>query len=384
MKHICMIGVPKEVKPQEGRVGITPSGVRMLTKIGIKVGVEQNAGCLSGFSDGEYLAAGAAIYTQPGALYDDASIIVKVKEPTQSEYGFLPLLKGKVLFTYLHLAGVDPELTKLLLANQVTAIAYENVTCMVDGYPTLPLLIPMSKIAGTQAMRGALLRHKKERYCDLETIILGGGVVGEAALCEALASNVRSVAVFESRDERARELRRKYSSNPSFAVFALSLLNEKLGRELLHGTDIIISGVKLPGDAAAPMVLDQSHFRIMKKHAYIADVAIDQGGSTAWSKVTKPGETFTKGKKRIVFSCVPNIPGSTVPAEATEALTRVTLPFVRTLARAVRAHGVNEIASTLVKHPDLCAGLQTWQGKLLNHAAAEKYGLQELYVFSIK
>ncbi|MEK7118653.1 MAG: alanine dehydrogenase, partial [Patescibacteria group bacterium] len=140
----CMVGVPKEVKPQEGRVGITPDGVRALRSLDIEVGIETEAGELSGFSDDDYISAGALCYLKLEALYKDADIIVKVKEPTPSEYHLLPLLRGKTLFTFLHLAGVDPELTKLLLEHKVTAIAYETVTGTANGRTIFPILVPMS------------------------------------------------------------------------------------------------------------------------------------------------------------------------------------------------------------------------------------------------
>lgn len=376
----CMIGVPKEIKTQEGRVGVTPDGVRALCALGLHVGIEQNAGVLSGFSDDKYIAAGAVIYSATEKLYQDADIIVKVKEPTPAEYQFLPLLEGKALFTYLHLAGVDSELTRLLLRHEVTAIAYENVTRTVDGRTMLPLLAPMSRIAGVQAMRGALLRHPKEHYAKLEVIILGGGVVGEAALNQALVNGVSSIAMFESREERVRELRTKYSEESTFSVFPFSFLEDADGKKLLKGADIVISGVMLPGGAAAPKVLNQSHFRIMKQGTYIADVAIDQGGSTAWSKVTKPGETFTRGKKELVFSCVPNIPGSTVPAEATEALTKETLPYICLLGTHVFEHGRNSgIYFALKDHSDLRAGLQTFRGNLLSSAVSARHQLLSVY-----
>ncbi|MDO8520760.1 MAG: alanine dehydrogenase [bacterium] len=376
----CMVGVPKEVKPQEGRVGITPDGVRELYALGIKVVVERGAGVLSGFSDDAYVSAGALILESVHDLYRDANMIVKVKELTPKEYWLIPLLKGKVLFTYLHLAGVDPELTKLLLKHEVTAIAYETVTGMEGGRTVFPLLVPMSRIAGVQSARTALLRHPKEQYRKLEVVILGGGVVGEAALNQMLMNEVELVSVFESREERVRELRAKYAGKQeTLSVFPLSFLESAMGRKVLHGADIVISGVMLPGGAAAPKVLTQKHFRIMKHGAYIADVSIDQGGSTAWSKVTKPGETFTRGKNELVFSCVPNIPGSTVPREATEELTNVTLPFVELLGTSIQKYGVDGAWHAMRGNKDLRNGLQTQGGHVTNHFVAEKYGLQDQY-----
>ena len=366
----CLIGVPREVKPREGRVGITPLGARVLCALGAEVGIEQDAGLLSGFSDWDYLSAGASIHLSAEKLYKEADVIVKVKEPTPEEYPMLELLRGKTIFAYLHLAGVDPELTKLLLRHNVTAIAYENVARTVVNQMTFPLLAPMSKIAGVQAMRGALKRHPKERHCDLRVLILGGGNVGEAALEEALANGVASVSLFELRDERRTELRAKYLNRQGVSFFSFSAL-DTTGTEL-SDVDIVISGVMTPGGAAAPKVLTQRHFRRMKPGAYIADVAIDQGGSTAWSKPTKPGETFTKGKKGLVFSCVPNIPGSTVPKEATLALTEATFPYVKEVAQ-------NGAYFAMKGNLELRAGLQTFAGFVTNPNVLKHCGMNRLY-----
>lgn len=368
-----VVGVPKELKPQEGRVGITPEGVRTLRALGALVLVETGAGEGAGFSDRAYLDAGATLCRDVEIIYRDADMIVKVKELIPSEYYLIPLLRGKILFTYLHLAGVDPDLTHLLLTHEVTAIAYENVMRLADGRKTFPLLIPMSKIAGTQAMRGALARFPKEAYAGLSAVILGAGNVGEAALDEALAGAVGSVAVFETREERRRELAEKHRSDAGVTFFPLDALGGN-GRSVLNGADIVISGVMLPGGAAAPKVLTQKHFRMMKAGCYIADVSIDQGGSTAWSRVTKPGETYTRGRRGLVFSCVPNIPGSTVPREATLALTTETLPYVEVLARHVGAH--ERWSGTywaLKEYPDLRQGLQTFRGFLVNEAVSSKH-----------
>ncbi|OGZ09871.1 MAG: hypothetical protein A3D65_00575 [Candidatus Lloydbacteria bacterium RIFCSPHIGHO2_02_FULL_50_13] len=376
----CVIGVPKEVKPQEGRVGVTPDGVRTLCAQSDSVIVEYDAGVLSGFSNHDYLSAGATVISNVEELYRRADMIVKVKELIPQEYRLIPLLNGKVLFTYLHLAGVDPELTMLLLEHKVTAIAYETVTGTENGRTIFPLLVPMSRIAGVQAMRGALLRYEKECYAKLEAVILGGGVVGEAALNQALVNDVGLVSVFESRQERVSELREKYFGEQSrLSVFPFSFLETAIGRKVLYGADIVISGILIPGGAEAPKVLTQKHFRHMKHGAYIADVSIDQGGSTVWSRVTKPGETFTRGKRGIVLSCVPNIPGSTVPKEATEELTKATFPFVELLGASIQQHGIGGAWHAMRANKDLRNGLQTQGGYVTNRFVAEKYGLQDKY-----
>lgn len=375
----CMIGVPKELKAQEGRVGITPNGVCALRKFGIDVAVQEGAGLGSGFPDGEYISSGAMVYSKAEDLYHDADIIVKVKEPTPDEYRLLPLLRGKTLFTYLHLAGVDPALTKLLLEHKVNAIAYENVTKQVDGRTTFPLLVPMSQIAGTQAMRGALLRHKEDDRRQLRTVILGGGNVGEAALVEALAHNVAAIAVFELSEERRVALEWAYHTEYTASFLPFSAL-ETWGRVELDKADIVICAVLTPGGAAAPIVLTQKQFRRMKRGCYIADVAIDQGGSTAWSKVTKPGETFTRGKNELVFSCVPNIPGSTVPGEATDALTKATIAHVCVLGLHVMEYNQRSgLYWALKGYPGLRAGLQTFSGSLVNSSVCAKHQLEWAY-----
>lgn len=375
----CMIGVPKELKAQEGRVGITPDGVRALRKFGIDVAIQEGAGLGAGLADGEYVSAGAIVYSKIEDLYRDADIIVKVKEPTPAEYPLLPLLQGKTLFTYLHLAGVDPELTKLLLAHKVNAIAYENVIKEVNGRTTFPLLAPMSQIAGTQAMRGALLRHQVNERRQLRAVILGGGNVGEAALVEALAHHVASIAVFELNEDRRAALECAHRIEYTASFFPFSAL-ETWGRAELNKADIVICAVLTPGGAAAPIVLTQKHFRRMKHGCFIADVAIDQGGSTAWSKVTKPGETFTRGKNALVFSCVPNIPGSTVPREATEALTKATIAHVCVLGLHVMEHNQRSgLYWALKGYPDLRAGLQTFSGFLVNSSVCAKHQLEWAY-----
>lgn len=375
----CLIGVPKELKEKEGRVGITPEGVRTLRSLEIDVAVEQGAGACSGFSDGDYISSGAMLYHKVEDIYHDADLIVKVKEPIPQEYPLLPLLAGKAIFTYLHLAGSDPELTKLLLRHEVNAIAYENVMREIDGRTTFPLLVPMSRIAGVEAMRGALLRHKKDDHRELKVVILGGGVVGESALTEALANEVASVAVFELREERRAELETLYRAHSTASFFPFFAL-DTYGKAQLNTADVIIAATLTPGGAVAPIVLTQKHFRRMKCGAYIVDVAIDQGGSTAWSKVTKPGETFTRGKNKLVFSCVPNIPGSTVPAQATKALVEETLPFVGMLGASILLHGRNTgLYWALKEHPDLRAGLQTFRGFLVNSFVSSKHQLFSSY-----
>ena len=371
----CIVGVPKERKQNEGRVGMTPAGVRGVVKAGGIVCVESGAGLLSGFSDAMYYRAGAVVTSSVADIWGKSDIVVKVKEPIPEEYEYLELMKGKTLFTYLHLAGVDIELTSTLLRHSITAIAYENVSEEVDGRMTFPLLIPMSKIAGKQAMRAALLRHKPEDYPNLNVMIFGGGNVGEAALLRAIRNNVENIVLFEAYEPRMLELMEKYS-NRGVSVYPMSKLNNRVVRRLIGMADIFISCPMLPGGKEAPVVLTQNEFRIMKYGAYISDVSIDQGGSTAWTKgnPTKPGETFTRVARNLVFSAVPNIPGSTVPEEATRELTRVTGPYVVDMVTH-RLESHMGIYNALRTSPSLRRGLQAYQGLLTNEHVASKHGM---------
>ncbi len=377
----CVVGVPKEVKEQEGRVGISPSGVRAIATLGAAVIVESGAGLLSGFSNKAYEEAGALIVENPHPIWANSDIVVKIKEPVPSEYQHLLLLKGKTLFTYLHLAGSPIELTRNLLRNEITAIAYETVAVPADKHATgrmsFPLLVPMSKIAGTQAMRAAILHHKGVRPRNLSAVIIGVGNVGEAALNRAIAEKIGFITLFDSWNPRVKELKEKYHELESAVkVFSLEHFEEPFAKKILADADIVISGPMLPGGKEAPIVLTQKHFRIMKHGAYIADVSIDQGGSTAWTKgnPTKPGETFIRGARNLVFSAVPNIPGSTVPADATKALTQVTLPYVLHMVTHRRASHTGDYVS-LRDDTGLRQGLQTWRGLLTNEHVMKKHGL---------
>jgi len=185
--------------------------------------------------------------------------------------------------------------------------------------------------------------------------------------------------VFELCEERRVALEWAYRTEHTASFLPFSALGT-WGRAELNHADVVICAVLTPGGAAAPIVLTQKHFRRMKHGCFIADVAIDQGGSTAWSKVTKPGEIFTRGKNELVFSCVPNIPGSTVPKEATEALTKATIAYVSVLGRHVMEYSQRSgLYWTLKGYPDLRAGLQTFSGSLVNSSVCAKHHLEWAY-----
>jgi alanine dehydrogenase len=384
------IGVPKERKTKEGRVGMTPDGVRQILREGEQNGevpfvyIEQGAGVLAGFSDESYLDAGAQLVHDTAYLYQLSDLIVKVKEPTPEEYPLLEYLRHKTLFTYLHLAGVDPKLTCELLRNEVTAIAYENVEQKKDGQRVFPLLVPMSEIAGTQAMRQGILYAREHACISPHVVIIGGGVVGGAALWEAINQRAASVSLFEMRKERVCELRKHYCSGNRSAFtkssfMTMNTMRGKRGRDAFARADVVVSGVMNPGGSEAPKVLTVAHFAQMKRGCYIVDVAIDQGGSTEWSHPTYPGETFER--EGLIFSCVANIPGSTVPREATIALTSATLPYIRLFAQYMR-HSQSVSGGEwrlLNEYLDLRRGLQTWRGSLVNSFVAAKFQIFGIY-----
>lgn len=371
------IGIPRERKFKEGRVGMTPAGVKEVICCGdhVRVLIEKDAGTLAGFSDADYVGAGASTTEDTNNLYQTADLIVKVKEPTPEEYAFLAHLRNKTLFTYLHLAGVDAELTRTLLRNEVTAIAYENVENEDGGRRIFPLLVPMSRIAGTQSMRNALQRFagvKKKAH----VVIIGGGVVGESALIEALEKKVASITIFELNDARIVDLKQRYTNTKArkakVRVLPMQSMREGQGFCMLTHADIIVSGVMNPGGSEAPKVLTERDFAVMKRGALVVDVAIDQGGSTEWSRPTHQGETYEQGG--LVFSCTANIPGS-VPHEATLALTAATLPYVMLFAKYAKHYPHAHVWWTLKDHPGLRSGLQTWRGCLTNRPVSSKHAI---------
>lgn len=369
----CIVGVPKEIKKQEGRVALTPYGAAALVSLGATVVVERDAGAGSGFSDKEYREAGTILASDPHPLWIISHIVLKVKEPLPLEYA--GLRHPKLIFTYLHLAGGDPELLSQLVHAGNAAIAYEDVFEIVNGRRAYPLLAPMSRIAGVQAVRGALVWHREHGNADhtkLRAVLIGCGVAGEAALEQALAEELGCIVVFERSLERVSELKTKYGDEKNLFILPPS----GFGIDMLQRADIVICAPMLPGGQEAPVVLtEKRHLQYAKEGCYFSDIAIDQGGSTEWTKnrPTMPGETFVAGSRNLVFSAVPNIPGSTVPEEATDALTKATFPYVEHLVRHMLADE-NGLEMAIKASPALCAGMQIWRGKLLNESVAKKFG----------
>lgn len=358
------IGIPKEIKTLENRVACTPAGVRHLVSAGHRVVVERGAGEGSGYSDEKYRLAGAVIASGPEEPWR-CELVVKVKEPLEQEYRFLR--SDQILFTFLHLAGV-PELARRLVEAGTTAIAYETVE--VSG--RLPLLAPMSEIAGKMSiiMGGYFLSRNQGGEGKLlggvpgvlpgRVLILGGGTAGMNAARSAAGLGAE-VTVMETSQERMRELE---SQLPSQVHTIYS--NEQHLEELLPETDLLVGAVLLPG-ATAPKLVTRPMVASMKRGAVIVDIAIDQGGCIETSRPTTHDEPVYV-EEGVVHYCVTNMPGA-FPGTSTEALTGVTLPYVRRLADL-------GLESAAVLMPGLVGGLNILNGKVVHPAVAASLGLE--------
>ena len=356
------IGIPKEIKDHEFRVGATPSGVKALTEAGHEVLIESGAGAAIGFSDDMYSGAGAqpvsreAVYACP--------MVIKVKEPQPSEF---PLLwEGQVLFAYLHLAP-DPVQTRALVERKVIAIAYETVT---DKGGHLPLLVPMSEVAGrlaVQAGANALQMIHGGRGVLLggvpgvppgRVVIVGGGIVGTQAARMALGLGA-DVTLLDVNLERLRELddlfgpglKTRYSDSYTIG-------------ELLPEADLVVGAVLIPGKQA-PKLITRDHIKTMKQGAVLVDVAIDQGGCTETSHATTHSDP-TYIVDGVVHYCVANMPGA-VAHTSTWALTHATLPYALDLAN--KGH-----RQAMADRPGLRDGLNVCLGKITNKNVADDLG----------
>ncbi|MCF6289514.1 MAG: alanine dehydrogenase [Desulfobacterales bacterium] len=351
-----IIGVPREIKDREYRVGMVPAGVRTLTLAGHRVLLEAGAGQGSDISDLEYQRAGAEIVARAEEVYGRAEMVVKVKEPIEAEYPFLR--PGLILFTYLHLAPL-PELTGALINKGVTAIGYETVQ-LENGY--LPLLAPMSEVAGRMAVQvGAhfLAREKGGRGILLGGVpgvehghvtILGGGTVGANAARVATALGA-TVTVLDTDLHRLAYLEDILANR----ITTLMSNQHNIEQELVVA-DLLVGAVLIPG-SNAPKLVSREMLKTMKKGAVIVDVAIDQGGCVETARPTTHSEP-TFNINGIIHYCVTNMPGA-VPRTSTFALTNVTLPFVL----AIADKGVERAAE---EDPALRRGINVLHGKLTN------------------
>ncbi len=328
MTHM-LIGVPKEIKNNEYRVGLTPAGVRELVGHGHQILVQTRAGHGIGLDDEHYEAAGAEVVEGPEEIFERAEMIVKVKEPQPKECRMLR--EGQTLFTYLHLAP-DPEQTRLLVESGTTAIAYETVT---DARGGLPLLRPMSEVAGRMSIQAgahALERHKGGNGTLLggvpgvtpgRVVVIGGGVVGVNAARMAIGLGA-DVYVMERSPDKLVELDDLYGPRMKTLFSTADSIEDQISR-----ADLVIGAVLIPG-AAAPKLVHRSQLALMKRGAVVVDVAIDQGGCFETSRPTTHQEP-TYIVDEVVHYCVANMPGA-VARTSTFALTNATLPYVIRLA----------------------------------------------------
>jgi alanine dehydrogenase len=360
------MGIPRELKNSECRVALTPAGAHELVRAGHRVAVEAGAGEGSGFDDGAFRAAGAQVLSTADAVWDFAELVLKVKEPIAAEYH--RLRRGQVLFTYLHLAA-SRECTDALLAAGTTAIAYETVR-LPNG--TLPLLAPMSEIAGRlapQAGANALLRAHGGRgvllggvpgVAPADVVVIGAGVSGQNAVAMAVGLGA-DVTVLDLDLVKLRELDARYAGRiRTIASNAHSL------EEAVLNADLVIGAVLEPG-ARAPTVVSDDLVRRMRPGSVLVDIAIDQGGCFEGSRPTTHTDP-TYPVHGSVFYCVANMPGA-VPRTSTFALTNATLPYVKRLADL-------GWRGALTADPALAAGLSTHEGALTSLEVAEALGLQ--------
>ena len=358
------IGVPKEIKPQENRIGLTPESVKSLTSNGHEVLIENNGGFQAGFENEQYQSAGAKIIHSAEDIYNDAEIIVKVKEPLANEVKMIR--ENQIVFTYLHLAAAK-ELTQGLIDSKSVCIAYETVT---DNNGRLPLLAPMSAVAGRMSVQaGAHCLEKNQNGRGIllggapggepgNVVILGGGVVGENAAIIATGMRAK-VYVVDKSAERLKELTKIFGDK-----IIPKLSDETDIEKLISECDLLVGGVLIPG-AEAPKLVTKNMLKYMKRGSVIVDVAIDQGGCVETSKPTTHAEpTFIVDD--VVHYCVANMPGG-VPRTSTLALNKVTLPFLSKLANDGYHKAMKDDLNFL-------AGLNVHKGQVTYKAVADIFG----------
>ena len=360
------VGVPTEVKEDEYRVALTPAGARELAEHGHEVLIQAGAGEGSAIRDDDYTAQGARIVPDAEAVFAEAELVMKVKEPQPQETALLRA--GQLLFTYLHLAP-NPELTRALADSGAVCIAYETVE---DDRGRLPLLAPMSEVAGKIATQaGAFFLEKPmggrgillggvPGVAAANVMIIGGGAVGLNAAFIAIGMEA-DVFVFDNDIDRLRELDTTLNGRCS-TVYSSTLAIE----EMLPRADLVIGAVLVHG-ARAPFVVSREQLKLMKRNAVVVDVAIDQGGCFETSRPTTHREP-TFEVDGITHYCVTNMPGA-VPVTATRALTNATLPYALALAD-------DGVARTVAKDPGLALGVNVANGRITHPAVAEAVGME--------
>ena len=360
-----IIGILKEIKAEENRVSMTPAGVEVLVKSGHRVLVERSAGVGSEFSDAQYEQAGAEMVSGPVAIYAQAEMIMHVKEPLPSEYELIR--EGQVLFTYFHFAASE-GLTRAMMARKAVCIAYETIT---DQRGALPLLTPMSEVAGRMAAQEAakyLERSQGGRgilmggvpgVAPARVLVLGGGTVGTEAA--RIASGLgATVHLLDTSLPRLRSLAEILPKNCTLLMSSPATI-----RELVQQADAVIGAVLLPG-AKAPKLISREMLATMKRGAVLVDVAIDQGGCFETSRPTTHDHPVFE-VDGILHYCVANMPGA-VPLTSTLALTNATLPYAVTLA----AKGWQQAAQD---DPGIGKGINMVAGQITCQGVAEAFGL---------
>ena len=358
------IGVPKEIKPQENRIGLTPDSVKTLTSNGHEVLVENNGGFEAGFYNDQYKSVGATIIDKAEDIFNDSDIIVKVKEPLSNEVKMIR--ENQIVFTYLHLAAAK-ELTDGLIKSKSVCIAYETVT---DNNGRLPLLAPMSAVAGRMSIQAgahSLEKNQKGRGLLLggapgvepaNVVILGGGVVGENAALIATGIGAK-VHIVDKSEPRLKQLQEMFGDK------IIPQHSEKIDlKKLVSECDLLIGGVLIPG-AEAPKLVTKEMIKSMKRGSVVVDVAIDQGGCVETSKpTTHSNPTYIVDD--VVHYCVANMPGG-VPRTSTLALNKATLPFLSKLANKGYQKALKEDKNFL-------AGLNVCKGIVTYKAVADVFG----------
>ena len=358
------IGVPKEIKLQEYRVGLTPNSVKVLIGKGHKVLVENNSGFEAGFTNEDYKSAGAKIIDKSSDIFKNSDLIVKVKEPQSNEVAMIR--ENQIIYTYLHLAAAK-ELTEGLIKSKSVCIAYETGT---DNNGRLPLLAPMSAVAGRMSIQAgahSLEKHQKGRGILLggapgvepaTVVILGGGVVGENAALIATGMKAK-VYIVDKSSQRLEQLKK---------IFGNTIIPQQSDKtdlkKLISECVLLIGGVLIPG-AEAPKLITKDMLKLMKRGSVIVDVAIDQGGCVETSKpTTHANPTYIVDD--IVHYCVANMPGG-VPRTSTIALNKATLPFLSKLAD----YGYNKVFR---EDKNFLEGLNVFKGQVTYKAVADTFG----------
>ncbi len=362
------IGVPKEIKLQEHRIGLTPESVKTLVDKGHEVLVENNGGFEAGFTNEDYKKAGAKIEDKASDIFQKSDLIVKVKEPQANEIAMIR--ENQIIYTYLHLAAAK-ELTEGLIKSKSICIAYETVT---DDNGRLPLLAPMSAVAGRMSIQAgahSLEKNQKGRGLLLggapgvesaKVVILGGGVVGENAALIATGMKAK-VYIVDKSEARLKQLKE---------IFGNKIIPEHSNKidlkKLVSECDLLIGGVLIPG-AEAPKLITRDMIKLMKRGSVVVDVAIDQGGCIETSKPTTHASP-TYLVDGIVHYCVANMPGG-VPRTSTMALNKATLPLLIKIAD-------QGYEKTLKENKNYLAGLNIFKGSITCKGVAEAFGLKYL------